>query len=326
MIAKSHHIYYIPLILIVLLFTYTENSDACVAPIGMMTPLAVNESPRMIGYWDLRDRKTHFQVTNTSGQDIKIHIQIFDVDQSPTSANTCFEFNYFDTLTPFDTHVYDVSELDRNDGSDFSPPDFDGGHGIIAVTHVNQNNSFNSDQVLTGNFRIIDSAGYEYRSNFAGSTGFAQDPSAVMDARFQFNNVNDTEFSDLIIISVNYTDTPGGIRPVGQIYDVTVFDQFENPISCPGIALGCGTPSGGGPANTQPFIKHINVGVNQKLTNSRGGPSVCSGTDPIGFVEISAGEVNFNPQGYFYFIGLNNGIDTGSMTHGISTVERFPVR
>lgn len=224
-----------------------------------------SENFQMVCYWDLRDRNSFFQVTNTSSENIRVHIQLFDVD------NACAEFDFFDTLTPFDTHVYNVSELDRNNGQALASPNLSDGHGIIAVTNVNSDDTINIDPVLTGNCRIIDINSYEYRSNFAGA-GFGPD-AEIEDQVVNFNNVDEANHSDLIFMSWFTRSDIGGIIPTTEEYNVGLFDDQENPISCPSVILGC--PAG-----------EINVGVNQAITNSRGNQSLCLGADQVGFLEL----------------------------------------
>ena len=60
----------------------------------------------------------------------------------------------------------------------------------------------------------------------------------------------------------------------------------------------------------------INVGIDQAITNSRGGPSLCLGTNTTGFLHIWTDQSAMN-VGYFAFIGLNNGNSTGSMDSAI---------
>ena len=74
----------------------------------------------LYSYFDLRERETYIQVTNTANldfigddddeispddvsSDITVHVQIFNVDDN------CNDNNFFDTLTPNDTHIYNIS-------------------------------------------------------------------------------------------------------------------------------------------------------------------------------------------------------------------------
>lgn len=281
------------------------------------TVITDSASSRLIGYWDLRDRETFFQVTNTNGDDVRIHIQVFDV------SSDCAEFDYFDTLTPRDTHVYDIRELDRNNGVELSAPDFSEGHGIIAVTHVNNDDSFNSQTVLTGNFRIQDSGGFEYRTNLAGPRSEYESEPGYINSRINFNDISGASFTDLVVIALEYINDPGSVIPVTQEYEVGLFDEDENPVSCSPVILGCSPDF--------PFsdvtLNHdeggvINVGINQAITNSRGGPSLCLGNDTTGYLELRSGEFfNGIPEGGFVFIGLNNGDGTGSMDSAVSSGE-----
>lgn len=262
---------------------------------GHLAAITDNSSTRLVGYWDLRDRETFFQVTNITGADVNIHIQIYDV------STGCAEFDYFDTLTPRDTHVYDVSSLDRNNGVALSPPDLSGGHGIIAITQTDGTGSTLDDDALTGNFSIFDSAGFEYRTNFAGDS---DNTDSDDDFTINFNNVDGSVFTDLVVIGYDTTD--GGIDPDTGTANIELFDADENPISCPDIVLGCEFDSDG-------LGNVINVGINQAVTNSRGGPSLCLGTDTVGYIEVDSVEGDRQAV----FIGLNNGNSTGSMDSGL---------
>lgn len=268
------------------------------AGVGVEVPITDDVSDRLIGYWDLRDRETLFQVTNTGPDDIEIHIQIFNV------GTGCAEFDYFDTLTPRDTHVYDVRNLDRNNGVALNAPDLSGGHGIIAVYETED------DNVLTGNFRIVDDAGYEYRTNLAGE-GFGSEED---DYEVNFNNIDGSTFADLVVITYNVNGD--SIFPTTKEIAVTLYDENENPISCPLAFLGCFVDSDTGLGGV------INVGINQAITNSRSGPSLCLGNDTTGHLELDFDDILVSDEGDdnegAIFIGLNNGSSTGSMDHAIA--------
>lgn len=255
-------------------------------------PLSDTRLSRLVGYWDLRDRQSYFQITNRSNEDVRIHIQLFDAD------NDCFEYDYYDNLTPGDTHQYDVSELDRNDGSDIAPPDLQNGHGILAVTAVDSSDNALNEPVLTGNFKIFDSAGYGYRTNLAGQG--LQLPPGQERYETNFNNISGTSQSDIVVISYQITDEPGGIIPTTQNYSVVAFDDRENQISCSDIVLGCSEGL-------------INIGINQEIVNSRNTPSLCLGTDQTGFLELQVEEDDSQTDALIMFNGLNDGNSTGSM-------------
>jgi len=62
-------------------------------------------------FFDLRDRESFIQLTNTDFENVIVHVQIFDV------SNNCNENNFFDTYTGNDTHVYDLRNILTNDNN-----------------------------------------------------------------------------------------------------------------------------------------------------------------------------------------------------------------
>jgi hypothetical protein len=250
---------------------------------------------QMVGYWDLRNRNSFAQVTNTSPLPITVHVQIFN------AASDCLEVDFYDTYTGTDTHVYDLRGIVRNDGGSLAIALPDGGFGIIVVTVVD--GVFGpaiADLVLTGNFRVVDFAGYEYRSNMDGFINILS--AGLLDLTFNFNNVNGNNFSDVIGITL-FDVGPGEFEVIAAgtfiTFDVFIFDQFENPISCDFTTFAC-------------TATNLNVGVNGALPNSRGAGSLCpANVDTVGHVRLFgvAGVLEY----FTGFVGLNNGDGTGSM-------------
>ena len=250
---------------------------------------------QMVGYWDLRNRNSFAQVTNTSPLPITVHVQIFN------AASNCLEVDFYDTYTGNDTHVYDLRGIVRNDGGPLSIALPDGGFRIIVVTNVA--GVFGPailDLVLTGNFRVVDFAGYEYRSNFDGVINILT--SGANDLTFNFNNVNGNNLSD--VVGIVLADTgPGFFEVIAAgtfiTFDVFIFDQFENPISCDFTTFAC-------------TATNLNVGVNGALPNSRGAGSLCpANVDTVGHARLFL--VNALGNYFTGFVGLNNGDGTGSM-------------
>src|SRR3972149_9794037 len=96
---------------------------------------------------------------------IKVHVQIFNVPGEPL----CDEIDFDDSYTGLDTHVYFLDDMVLNDGTDIGPVFPDGGYGFIVVSVIDASGDADSSQsVIIGHFRVIDDAGYEYRSNAAG--------------------------------------------------------------------------------------------------------------------------------------------------------------
>lgn len=83
-------------------------------------------------------RDTHFQLTNTSSTSpVNIHVQLL-YSGSAEAGGGCSELDFFDTLTPEDTHVYELDNLFLND--DTGQPPFDGTsrtqYGAVVITPV----------------------------------------------------------------------------------------------------------------------------------------------------------------------------------------------
>ena len=66
---------------------------------------------QLVGFFDLRDRESFIQITNTDTSAQTVHIQVFNV------GNLCNENNFFDAYTPNDTHTYNLRDITTNDGN-----------------------------------------------------------------------------------------------------------------------------------------------------------------------------------------------------------------
>ena len=93
-------------------------------------PPSSNPGAQSITYWtQMGNRSTEVQVTNhSSSLSVVLHIQLY--------LDDCTEFDFFDTFTPNDTHIYDLSNIVSNDGSGAVPFDFTGLEGFLTVTPV----------------------------------------------------------------------------------------------------------------------------------------------------------------------------------------------
>jgi len=268
----------------------------------------------VVGYWDLRDRESFLQVTNVSGGPITVHVQTFNAsDPDPQFQNRCTEFNFADTYTGNDTHVYNVRNLTRNDGVELFPPILDDGHGYIVVAVQAAGGGCANDPVLLANFRIIDTDGnYEYRALTLGDHGGDNSMDKPVFG-FNFNNVDDTSFSDVVIMSMQRNDKDLCLGDPKQLkWAREIIDTNENIVSCDDRPeLGCRTS--GVEETTIPLI---NLGVNQGLPNSKGGSTLCSGTNPNGWMIMAdkADDICDDSDKFCGgWIGLNNGDGTGSM-------------
>lgn len=305
----------------------------------------------LVYFFDLRERETYVQLTypdiasgdddddGPTGLNATAHVQIFNVD------NNCNENDFFDIYTPSDTHVYNMRDIQSNDGNPSGVVLPDGAYGIvvISIARITLESSFVADPI--GNMRILDNNGYEYRTNAVTSiNAFALPPDVfspeLFDGAysFNFNQEAGITFSDVVGITlfVNEVDNPIGLEylasPVQGIYspfDIDIYDLNEVPFSCRDIIYSCvdeDNPlleevlSVAGNASVASF----EYGINNAIPHSKGGELLCPGN------VISDGTVYLIPEPYSQtaadlmdqigsgpifsgFIGLNNGNGRGSL-------------
>ena len=277
---------------------------------------------RLIYYYDQLGRETFVQVTNTSDSFLSIHVQVFEADQF------CNEVDFDDFLTPGETVVYDMAALPGN-------PDLTDSYGFVSIT-LDTTDSFVSG-ALIGSFRIIDSEGYEYRTNAASSDFGGQDLLAPgqFENALNFNNVNDPAFSDVVGITYavledgNVYASPGVVTQFGSAFldeQVLIFDHAENFNSCDPVVFACDAVS-------------INRGIDLSVPNTQGFAGICNtsklegdnlpvdsgwlllpfvGNFCVDPVVAASGTGSFEgecdvPTYFVGFLGLNNGDGTGSM-------------
>jgi hypothetical protein len=204
--------------------------------------------------YDKRNRDSFIQVTNVFNFPVFIHVEVFN-----DNTEDCNENSFWDTLTGFDTNVYDLDDP-------FVQADPDG-FGFVVVTVVTGIGSTtalcgeNGEDVeaLIGNYRIIDDAGFEYRGNAAGFE-FPDSFDEVTDTyTFNFNDVEGTDQSDVFGIAVDGAgtgdvDAGGAIAAIfaGNIFtfdnfftydSILEFDGNEIPFNCDALAFICGDPN-----------------------------------------------------------------------------------
>ncbi|MEZ4548465.1 MAG: hypothetical protein R3B51_12465 [Thermodesulfobacteriota bacterium] len=215
---------------------------------------------RLIYYYDQLGRETFVQVTNTSDSFLSIHVQVFEADQF------CNEVDFDDLLTPGETVVYDMAALPGN-------PDLTDSYGFVAIT-LDTTDSFVSG-ALIGSFRIIDSEGYEYRTNAASSDVGEQDPfiPGQFENALNFNNVNDPAFAD--VVGITYVDLLDGrnvyaspgvgtqFGAIGSGDQNLIFDHAENFNSCSPVTFACDPDS-------------INLGIDNSVPNTQGFARICN--------------------------------------------------
>jgi len=275
---------------------------------------------QQVGFFDLRERETFIQITNTDTNPAGriIHIQIFNV------ADNCNENNFNDFYTPVDTHVYNLRDIKTNDGNPSGvvlPPD---AYGIIVATYVSSNGS--PPSAMIGNLRIEDNNGYEYRTNLQGPVRdeFAQNRIFT----FNFNTLGGVTLTDVVGISL---DNIEDFSPPAEVFaadvvniwrsvDVDILNNNEVTFSCRNVIFSCVDQDNpllealledSGDANVASF----EYGINNALPHSKGGELLCPGnTISEGFVRLSnIGQGSDTDNIFFMFIGLNNGNGRGSL-------------
>ena len=282
-------------------------------------------------FFDLRERETYIQVTypdfRSTGISSNAHIQIYDV------SNNCNENNFFDNYTPNDTHVYNMRDIQTNDGSPSGVVLPDGAYGFVSVIVP----GFQGPGQPIGNLRIIDDNGYEYRTNpqKIGETFFDIEPNLpFLFHSFNFNTKGGVNLSDVVGITFSFdTNLPGGFEiianPVSDIFDpfdVDIVDENETVFSCRDIVFSCVDQEnpllGQLLENSGSSVASFEYGINNAVPHSKGGELLCPGnTISEGTVILRPESVpNFpacsncsDPLWFFGFVGLNNSDGRGSM-------------
>lgn len=287
---------------------------------------------QLVSFYDLRDRDSFVQITNTSSTGSgRIHVQIFDV------GNNCNENNFYDSLTINDTHVYNMRDITTNDGSPAGVVLPDSAYGIVVITAVDSNNFAVPDFDLIGNFRVFENTGYEYRTNSLSVLNrvfLSVDPSEQFaELYLNFNQERGVILSDVI----GFTLDDAGVGQIGMgsdfeqvtevlsadivniniLVDVDILDLNENIFSCRNVIFACTDQNNPlleellqtvGGANVASF----EYGINNAIPHSKGGELLCPGNNiSDGFVRLRI--LEDSAESFGFYIGLNNGNGRGSM-------------
>ena len=273
-------------------------------------------------FFDLRQRETFVQLTNTSSSSIIVHVQIFNVDQD------CIENNFFDNYTPNDTHTYDIRDIISNDGNPSGVILPDNAYGMVIISVVDGIGGpiLNGEDVLIGNFRVIDNSGYEYRTNAQAEDDL--DPTTDDSiATFNFNTVGGVTLSDVIGITYSDNASEGEATAANLVeeykgFDIDIFNLNEVPFSCRNVIFACVDQDNprleelleeAADDGVSSNVASFEYGINDAITHSRGGELLCPGNNiSEGFVRLTL-NTNSPFNDFAGFIGLNNGNGRGSM-------------
>ena len=322
---KINKIIFIPLLVSAIFFIPASPAHSVDLLFNNAIDTDSTSSLSLIYFFDLRDRETFIQLTYfekaVQGISANMHIQIFDV------SNNCNENDFFDVYTPNDTHVYNMRDIQTNDGNPSGVVLPDGAYGIVTVVYfpviLVQTNIG-----MYGNLRILDESGYEYRTNaprLAGAfTSSISNPGFTH--TFNFNMKNGIVFSDIVGVTVDFNkqqfEYQANPQSVFNLFDVDIIDNNEVPFSCRDIIFACVNQESIDLESLLEFAGSASVasfeyGINNSLPLSKGGELLCPGNNiDEGFV-ILRPEPRPNVEGItpetFIFIGLNNGNGRGSL-------------
>lgn len=294
-------------------------------------------------FFDLRDRETFIQLTYPDGEatglPARAHIQIFDV------SNNCNENDFFDDYTINDTHIYNMRDIQTNDGNPSGVVLPDGSYGIVAIT-IFAVNGADPDEFAGafGNLRIIDNNGYEYRTNAQGifeQIDFGVEANSQIFYSFNFNQQGGVSLADVVGITlfsvdlesfeIEYTALP--VQGLYSPFDIDIYDLNEVPFSCRDVIFSCVDEDNPLLEEVLSVAASANVasfeyGINNAIPHSKGGELLCPGNT------ITDGAVILRPESYTEeafniweslndrdtelplfvgFVGLNNGNGRGSM-------------
>jgi hypothetical protein len=291
----------------------------------------------LYSFIDLRDRETYVQVTNTANPDVSnnidvsgdvtVHVQIFNVDDN------CNENNFFDTLTPNDTHVYNMRDIQTNNGAPSGVILPDNAYGFVVISPV-ESGDLRIDEdarILIGSVRILDDSGYEYRTNSAGHQNDSSTETRRDEWLFNFNTKGGVTLSDIVAIVVKEIDDFGPTRPAVEasnileawhLIEVDIYDTGENAFSCRNVMFACTDQDSplyeelleepGDDDDDSANVASFEYGINNAIPHSKGGELLCPGnTIEEGIVRLHLRSDEGSLAGIF--VGLNNGNGRGSM-------------
>jgi len=270
-----------------------------------------SDSPsfRMISFFDLRDRESFVQITNTESNNITSHVQIFDV------ANNCNENNFFDNFTGNDTHVYNLRDIQTNDGNPSGVVLPENAYGIVVISIVSDSNGG-----LIGNSRVLDSSGYEYRTNLLGLQ-FLPFEGIGRELTLNFNKEGGVSLSDVIGFTINNDEDvlSADIVNIHVLLDVDILDLDENVFSCRNVIFACTDQDNPRLEELLAEVGNASVasfeyGINEAIPHSKGGELLCPGNNiEEGIIRFTTLPIENDADGFGMFFGLNNSNGRGSM-------------
>jgi len=333
------------LLLLITLFTPAGISFAGLGPIGLAE--TDNSSFLLAAPFDLRDRESYIQLTNIDSTSQNLHIQIYNV------GNLCNENNFFDLYTPNDTHVYNLRDILTNDGSPSGVVLPEDAYGIVFISAPIPFLVIDPGFITTpliGNIRMIDSSGYEYRTNIASTPSFFGQIIPINIEQFfntfNFNSEAGIVLSDVFGIALSsdrfaigdddddfigdetftFEATLDNVLESFVAVDVDIINNNEVLFSCRDVVFSCVDENNplieeilvlaGSEtlARSSASVARFEYGINEAIPNSKGGELLCPGNIiSEGVVVLTPENRGENTVGFYGYIGLNNGNGRGSM-------------
>lgn len=278
---------------------------------------------QLVGFFDLRDRETFIQLTNSDIFSRSVHIQLFDV------SNNCNENNFFDFYTPNDTHIYNIRDIATNDTNPSGVVLPQNAYGIFVATFIFPSSPPSSSlNRFFGNQRIEDNNGYEYRTNLSGIGNDELSSSNPRSYTFNFNSESGVILSDVVGIQL---DGESNASPEGEVlaadivniwtsWDIDIYNTNEVPFSCRNVIFACTDQNNpllealledSGDASVASF----EYGINDAIPHSKGSELLCpNNIINNGFVRLlNIGNGDETGDPFVLYVGLNNGNGRGSM-------------
>jgi len=292
----------------------------------------------LVFFFDLRDRETYIQLTNSNfdvnmgdddddvGKDNSLHIFIFDVSRD------CVENNFFDVYTPNDTHVYNMRDIQTNDGNPSGVVLPDDAYGFVFAQAVNPDGTRNeSADIFIGNLRIIANNGYEYRTNIQfRRTGLTSGAGTLANYHFNYNQSAGVTLSDIVGITFgrNLSGDVFASNPTEdfQLLDIDIVNNNEVIFSCRNVIFSCVDEDNPRLVELLEFVADntsgsasvasFEYGINEAIPHSKGGELLCPGNNItegiVNLNQIPLNSTNFGTN-FIAYVGLNNGNGRGSM-------------
>lgn len=267
--------------------------------------------------FDLRDRETLLQLTNINDSSATLHIQIYNV------ANLCNENDFFDEYTPNDTHIYDLRNILTNDGNPSGVVLPDDAYGIVFITQVPD-----GPLGIFGNIRMIDSSGYEYRTNVQ-SVFISLQPQIINQVgTFNYNSESGIILSDVfgVAVSIDFEisqpeATIDNVLSTFVAVDVDIVDNNEVLFSCRDVIFSCVDEDNplqeeliSLAEGSSASVARFEYGINNSIPNSKDGELLCPGNNiSEGTVLLRPESVGDSTQNILVYVGLNNGNGRGTM-------------